>query len=270
MTIDAKISITTACGAKCDTCPSWKRKPETMSVEDFEIIYRKLSKSPLIGRILINGTGDITAINDWKHYFEVMNRHKTKYTIMTTNAANLTEIPDALDELIISFNGGTPEGYKATTGLDFHEVAGQIRELYPQFGKLKNLEMHCLIWSGNAGTEQAFVEYWRDFPGALRISWKCENQNEEYFGTPRGVDFQRIPCDYLGKIVVEHDGRVSACNHDWEGKSNFGALLTQEVAEVWRSVERERMTTEHIQGTFSGICEKCNYNVRADGKLVYV
>lgn len=270
MNIDAKISITTACGAKCATCPSWKQKPHTMSVEDFETVYTKLSQSPLIGRILINGTGDITAIPGWEKYFEIIEKHKTKFTTMTTNAANLTSVPDCLDELIISFNGGTAESYNKTTGLDYNKVSSLIKHLYPEFGKLGNLEMHCLIWKETEGDEEAFINHWRDFPGAIRFSYKTENQNQEYFGVDRFRDQNRIPCDYLGKICVEHDGHIAACNHDWDHISNFGNLLTDSVAEVWRSPERERITTEHYQQRFIGICEHCNYNVRADGKIAYV
>lgn len=269
MKVDAKISITTACGAKCATCPSWKQPQHTMSVDEFEEIYIKLSNSPIVGRILINGTGDITAIGGWEQYLKAVLPYKKKFTTMTTNAAGLDHVPEVLDELIISFNGGKPDTYNKTTGLDFETVAENIRALYPDYHKLDNLEMHCLIWKGNEGDEQEFLNYWRDFPGALRLSFKTENQGREYFGVDRARDNHRIPCDYLGKICVEHDGRVAACNHDWGNKSNFGNLFNMSVAEVWRHPDRMRMTQEHFQGEFSGICEKCNYNVPADGKIVY-
>ena len=270
MGIDAKISITTACGARCATCPSWQREPKVMGLDDFETVFKKLCDAPIVSRILINGTGDITAIDGWHDYFDIMAKHKNKPLIMTTNGAYLDMVPDCLDELIISFNGGTPETYKESTGLDFNEVAAKIRALYPQFWKLKNLEMHCLIWKENENTEEEFVEYWRDFPGALRVSWKCDNQGGDYFGTMRGMDGIRIPCSYLSSLNIEHDGRVSACCHDWEGKTDFGNLLNDSVGEVWRSPEREKMVAQHYQGKYSGICEHCNFNVRAEGKFAYI
>lgn len=264
--MDAKLSLTTACGAKCATCPAWKRPASMMSVDDFCHIWMKLNDSPFVDRILINGTGDITVHPEHEEFFEAMEVYKRKPVIMTTNGAYLKKVPKVLDELIISFNGGTPEGYKRTTGLDFHKVSENIRSLYPFHGVW--VEMHCLIWQDNEGEEEAFAEHWKDFPGRKRISYKAENQGGEYFGVME--DNERIPCDYLSTLCVEWDGRVSACNHDWEGVSDFGNLLSDSVRDVLFNDKRIAMIEAHKRGEFTGICESCNYNVRVDGKIRYV
>jgi len=268
--IDAKLSLTTACGAKCATCPAWKRPANTMDTETFVTVWQKLNDSPLINRILINGTGDITAVKDWHDFMEGAAVYKRKFVTMTTNAAHLDYIPGVLDELIISFNGGTPETYKKTTGLSFEKVSANIRKLYPDIAKLKNAEIHCLIWDGNEDDAEKFAEHWADFPGRRRISYKVENQNREYFGKADFKDDNRIPCDYLTKLCVEWDGRVSACNHDWNNLSSFGNLKTDDVLYVMNHPERRRMMEEHSRGEFKGICESCNYNVTDSGKVVYV
>lgn len=268
--IDAKLSLTTACGAKCATCPSWTKPQKTMDAETFVTVWQKLNDSPLISRILINGTGDITAVENWHDYMEGAAMYKRKTVIMTTNGANLDYIPGVLDELIISFNGGTRETYGKTTGLSFDDVTHNISKLCRDIARLKKAEIHCLIWKGNDGDAEKFAEHWADFPGRRRISYKVENQSREYFGTDGFRDVDRVPCDYLTKLCIEWDGRVSACNHDWGGLSSFGNLKTDDVMTVMRHPERMRMIDEHERGEYGGICESCNYNVTDVGKVVYV
>lgn len=268
--VETKIDITTACGAKCVTCPSWKQKPETMSLERFGELWTKLMDSPMIDRIMINGTGDITAVDGWEKYFAIMAADHRKYTIMTTNGTYLSSIPDGLDELVISFNGATKESYEMTTGLPFEDTVKQIRDRYPEMGKLKRLELHCLIWKETDGDQDKFMELWHDFPGYRRVSFKVENQNEEYFGVERAKQEQRIPCDYLQKLIIRPDGRVAACNHDWHNESNFGNVFADSLPELIRSPKRAEMITKHAFADYGGICERCNYNVSAQGLVHYV
>jgi radical SAM protein with 4Fe4S-binding SPASM domain len=265
--IQAKFSITTECGAKCATCPSWKQPQRTMDIDTFLDIWKKLNDEPAISSIMINGTGDITAVEGWEKYLEAALPFKKKHILMTTNGAYLENIPAVVDTLVISFNGGTPETYRKTTGLDFDAVAQNIRKLYPQMERL-GVEIHCLIWKGNEGDAAAFIDFWEDFPGKRRISYKAENQGGEYFGIM--PDDHRVPCDYLNKLCIEYDGHVAACNHDWKMQSNFGDLKTQSITDVMNHPDRRRMVDEHLKHQFTGICEKCNYNVASAGKVAYV
>jgi len=265
--IHAKFTITTECGAKCATCPSWKQPQKTMDIETFMDIWKKLNDDPRIGSIMINGTGDITAVPGWHEYMTEAASYKRKHVLMTTNGAYLDCVPAVLDTIVISFNGGTKETYEKTTGLDFDKVRKNIWDLYKDLDKIGS-EIHCLIWKGNEKDAAAFCDLWADFPGKKRISYKAENQGGNDFGVM--PDDKRIPCEYLEKLCIEHDGRVAACNHDWQAVSNFGNLKTDTIDSVMTHPERLRMMEEHAAGKYTGICEKCNYNVQATGKVVYV
>ena len=267
--MDAKLTLTNACGAHCKTCPVWQLPREEMSWETFTVVWDKLMASPLIDRILLNNIGDMFFHPLHEKMFAYMAEHHHKAVIMTTNAAGMDVVPRWVDLLVISFNGGTKESYEYTTGMDFDQVVDNIRKNYATIA-LRPAEMHCLIWEGNAGTEDAFEELWADFPGKLRISYKYDNQHEEDHTLPEYRKTDRIPCDYLGMLNIMQSGRVTACAHDFGQQTDFGNLVYDTVAGSFKNANRHRMMQEHNRGVFRGICKHCNYNTGIEGKIVYL
>ena len=259
--MDAKVSLTTACNAKCDTCPVWKHPARHMSVADWRLIWAKLNDSPEINKILLNGTGDV-----WNHpqadeILDVLKGRRSKYVVMTTNAELMRYVPEGLSELIISFNGGTKDGYERTTGLPFDRVVANIRRLYPEFSKAGGVEMHCLIWEGNQGEENDLLDLWHDFPGRIRVSYKYDNQQEEDHTIDERRDNRRTVCDYLNKhICVYPGGEVWQCNHDFIGENVWGNLVNESVIDVMTNHQRIEKLREHMHSQWTGLCEKCNYN----------
>lgn len=265
--MDAKLSITNYCGAKCATCPNWKQPVRTMPYEDFEKIWEKLNAAPMVGRILINNVGDVNELPDSLRYLIRIEDHK-KPVIMTTNANSLVYVP-RIEELVISFNGGTKESYERTTGLSFAKVIENIRNAYKQLERIPKVEMHCIIWKGNEGTEERLLELWKDFPGRIRFGYKVENQGQEYFGKEEYKDDTRIFCDYLTMLSIAPTGKVISCAHDFSETTDWGDLNAQTVDEVLSNPERVKMIKKHSQGIFDGLCESCNYNVSVKGKFIY-
>ena len=109
--MDAKISVTTACNARCQTCPVWKYPGQHMDVEEFKLMWTKLMLSPDVTRILLNNTGDMFIHPRRKEIFDYIAKHHYKPVIMTTNAAAMDCVPP-VDVLVISFNGGTKDEVK--------------------------------------------------------------------------------------------------------------------------------------------------------------
>lgn len=272
MMMEAKVSLTTACNAKCATCPVWRTEPEHMTVQDWRVIWRKLNESDHVPRILLNNTGDVTNHPDRDAILKVLKHGKRKWVAMTTNATLLEYVPDGVDELVISFNGGTRAGYERTTGLPFEETVARIRSLYPEFAKLRKLEMHCLMWDGNQGEEDALLELWHDFPGRIRLSYKYDNQGRQDHTLEGYRTDDRIPCDYLYRMICVYPrGAVRMCAHDFEGSEDLGNLVDQSVAEVIDNRRRLEKLHEHVHRRFTGICERCNYNRPvSDGLVKYV
>ena len=270
--MDAKLAVTTKCNAKCRTCPVWSLQEEigqTMSLPDFMTVIDKLGASPLYGRILLNSTGDLYCLPDHRDYLAYVEHCRKKAVTMTTNAVNLDYVPD-IEELIISFNGGTREGFEYTTGASFDRVVANIRAKYHEFSKLQYLEMHCLIWEGNAGQEKALLDLWADFPGKIRVSYKYDNQMKTDRTLPEYQRDIRIPCDYLDVLTVMPNGQIVSCAHDFRSETNWGNLLTDSLSTIMMHAERAQKRQEHEMGQFSGLCEKCNYNTPVWGKVEYL
>jgi radical SAM protein with 4Fe4S-binding SPASM domain len=267
---DAKVSVTTKCNAKCKTCPVWKLPSDTMSFGRFQQLIKILNDSNKVDRILLNNTGDLYNIPDHVKYLTYVERHMRKPVIMTTNAGLMDYVP-TISSLIISFNGGNKEAYEYTTGVDFDETVKRIREAYPMMRKVPSVEMHCLIWDGNAESEKDLLDLWDDFPGRIRVSYKYDNQHEEDHTLEEYKTDQRIPCDYLSKnISIMPTGQVVACAHDFKRVTNFGNVFEDDIEAILWSKERREMLAKHNKGIFDGLCENCNYNTLTHGKIKYL
>jgi radical SAM protein with 4Fe4S-binding SPASM domain len=269
--MDAKITVTTRCNARCKTCPVWCSKKEDMMPTDFARIMDALVRDNRVTRILINNTGDIYNHPDRKELFEIMEGFtRYKAVIMTTNGGRMDYIP-RIHSLVISFNGGTKEAYEYTVGLPFEKTVENIKSFYnDMILKVNWRELHCLIWDGNEGSEEFLLDTWSDFPGRVRVSYKYDNQMKEDHTVEGYVKTRRIPCDYLNMLSIMPDGQIISCAHDFEKETDFGNILVDTMDEVWQNKARLEKRREHMVERYTGICERCNYNTPMDGKIKYL
>jgi radical SAM protein with 4Fe4S-binding SPASM domain len=268
--MDAKITITTECGAKCRTCPVHTMPKEFMDFDYFTRMWDKLMhEDRYINRVLLNNTGDMYYHPDCDRMFDYIEEHHYRPVIMTTNASRMKRIPK-IDEIVISFNGGTKEAYEYTTGLDFDAVVKNIKDAYEELEKVPTLQLHCLIWEGNKGTERDLAELWKDFPGSVRISYKYDNQMKEDYTLAQYKRYDREPCKYLGMLSIMPDGQIISCAHDFEQTRNFGNYVENDTFDIIMHPQRQEILAAHYEGKYPGICEKCNFNTPDRGKVFYV
>lgn len=272
--MDAKITVTTRCNAKCKTCPVWTKPKEDMSVERFMLLLDKINRSRTISRVLLNNTGDAYNHPESNLILKAFETLCQKTKIMTTNAGEMDYVPK-VDMLIISFNGGTEEAYEYTTGLSYKKTVQRVKDRYKQIReRAKIAEIHCLIWEGNQGTEEQLLELWRDFPGRVRVSYKYDNQMQTDRTVNEYKDYrqQRIPCDYLAMMSIMPSGRLVSCAHDFDQVTDFGNVFeTENIDSLWNNPERKTLIEKHLKGEYPGICEKCNYNTPiAPGMIRYL
>lgn len=267
--MDAKISLTTYCNAKCKTCPVWEYPGEHMDLDMFKLMWLKLNMSDKVHRILLNNTGDAYVHPKRLEIFDYIASHKVKPVIMTTNAAAMSFVPKNIDLIIISFNGGTKEAYEYTTGLNFENTVKRVKTFYPYL-KEQACEIHCLMWEGNEGTEEGLKELWKDFPGRVRLSYKYDNQMKEDKTIDAYKKTDRIYCDYLNMLSIMPDGQVVSCAHDFTKKTNYGNIFTEDIDDLLQNADRKKKQMEHYERRFTGLCEKCNYNTGDAGRIVYI
>ena len=145
-----------------------------------------------------------------------------------------------------------------------------VRRHYEELRKVPILEMHCLIWDGNKGTEAALLEEWQDFPGRIRVSYKYDNQmDEDHTLAPYRVK-ERVSCDYLGMLSIMPNGEVVPCCYDRECKDSFGNVFELGVIGTIENAKRLIMMREHQHGRFEGLCERCNYNTPIRDRIKYL
>lgn len=268
--MQAKIAITTKCGARCKTCPAWKMPETTLPVDDFVTVWDKLNSSHMVSSIFVNSTGDFFSLEDYIWYADYIENYSKKRVAITTNGLNLEYIP-RVREFIISFNGCDKESYEYTTGNNFEKVVGNIRDAYDSLKKrVKTTELHCLVWEGNPDPEEKLLELFGDFPGKIRLSYKYDNQFGPDYTIESYRSCERVPCDYLDKLVIYPTGDVIMCSHDHEGNVQWGNLIHDSISDCFHNIERVEKRFLHKGGFYTGLCEKCNYNTRGKGRIVYL
>jgi len=266
--VDAKISISTYCNAKCKTCPVWEYPGQHMKLEDFKLMWTKLMFSKHVSRVLLNNTGDMYLHPQRKEIFDYIEKHHSKPVIMTTNAGLMDYVPK-IDVIIISFNGGNKEDYEKTTGLNFDKTVARIKSHYPELSE-REVEMHCLVYDGNAEHIREIKEVFSDFPGRIRLSFKYDNQMKVDHTLENYKTHDRMPCDYLHMLSVLPSGKVISCAHDFEGVTDFGNIFTEEIYDLVLNRNRMVKQMQHLNREYTGLCKKCNYNTSISGKIEYI
>lgn len=272
--MEVKLSLTTRCGARCSTCPSWRRPQEDMPVGLFKMIWDRLGDWSASERILvmINNTGDVYHHPAATEILEYISKNRRGLQIiMTTNGSGMDYIP-TIDGLMLSWNGGDPGMYREMTGLDWEKVRARVRMRYGELvERIPRLEIHSLVCQRNFHAVGGLEKGWEDWPGRIRLSYKYDNQGGEDLTLPDFRGDPRIPCDYLRKITIEADGSVGMCAHDWDRSEEWGPFLGYESpGEVFDHPARMRKALEHADGKYYGVCERCNYNVTDQGKVFYI
>jgi hypothetical protein len=252
-----------------------------MPFDRFRWVWDKVTESREVTRILVNGLGDVNTLPDAVDYLKYMESHsRTQQVILTTNAKVIPYVP-AIDVYVCSFPGGTKEAYEYTTGLPFDKVRANIRAHYDDFRcKVRQAEIHMVVWSGNRGTEEAFGKLWEDFPGRVRLNYRATNIPARWASEEEKRDAHKEPqnyCDNLEAISIQPNGDVELCfcgySTDFTGlKASpvFGNIFTDSMYQLVNSPERTRFKAEHSKGIFRHPCDKCNYNVTLKDKIRFL
>lgn len=270
--ITAKIAVTTHCNGRCKTCPVGflaAQYGETMPFDHFTRLWDLLMASPRIGTVLLNATGELYTLPDHVRYLQHVEAYKAKRVFLQTNAERLDYVPH-VDGIVISYNGGNKESYEATAGMSHDRMTAAVRAHYPELSKIPDLQLHVLICDFNAGSEADILTTWADFPGRIRVSYKYDNQFTADHTLPQYRSDSRVFCDYLDGLSIWPDGTVISCAHDMRRQTNWGNLFTDGIEGVLRHPDRLAKRTEHLNGEWKGLCERCNYNTPIGNRLRYL
>ena len=248
-----EFNLSGLCNRKCVFCP--RAKPEVypninehIPVELYEKIMKELAEVDYDGMILYSAFGEPLLYKNLEVVLELSKRHCPKVHIETVTDGDfvtpekLRSLFEAgLDTLLISMYDGP-------------EQEEQFQEMVDQVG---------------LGDSQVI----------LRKRWLPP---EEHYGITLNnragmVDLPEIgivplkeplkrPCFYpFYQVLVDYDGAVLLCPHDWSKKLIVGNLNHQTIHEVWdgRILRRVRRSLAASDRNFAP-CDKCD----VDGTLM--
>lgn len=271
--VEFKITFTTACSMKCDTCLQREiKKHYHIDKELYKSIIQQIVdldiKKKTVSFYSIGESylyPEFASLCEWA--IEILHKHEIKTTIVT-NGTHIDRIPKGIDNFFISFNAGRKESYEKITGYSFEKVRDNIFRLYNEgeFKNAKKAQIHMLCFDENKGEENDFLETFRSLKGiGYRFSYKYDNQHEETEHSGREEQYnggrKRIPCSYVTRsIVIYSNGDVVRCCHDFFDEYSYGNLNENTLEDIIKSETRIKVFKDHMDGKYREICAKCDFN----------
>ncbi len=194
------------------------------------------------------------------------------YTVVSTNATLLDKrrgrelIESGLDNLIIAFDGTTPEVYeKYRKGAKFEKVRNNILRFLELKKRMKSdlfVVLQMVRLPENNHQVRDFQKIWR-IEGVDEVRIK-----EDEIVIPEVALEERIhherrrhPCYQLwqGPPTVNYDGDFFPCCHTWQSEP-IGNVSEQSIFDLWNSDKMQKMRQAHLDGDLSDYpeCQDCH------------
>ncbi len=265
------VENTAKCNFKCPMCP---REFGYYPPEDFD--FR------LFKQVIDEIKGQTELVFPWGGGEPLMNPEIGKmvryckdagiYTVVSTNASLLNEersrelIRSGLDNLILAFDGTTPEVYeKYRKGGDFHQVRDNILRFLEIKRELRS-EIFTVLQMVRLPENQHQV-------GDFHRMWSIDGVDdirikEDEIVIPEVALKERVeherrrhPCYQLwqGPPTINYKGDFYPCCHTWRSEP-FGNVYEQSVYDLWNSEAMQKMRQAHLDGDLSDYpdCQDCH------------
>ncbi len=265
------VENTAKCNFKCPMCP---REFGYYPPEDFD--FR------LFKQVIDEIKGQTELVFPWGGGEPLMNPELGKmvryckdagiYTVVSTNASLLNEersrelIRSGLDNLILAFDGTTPEVYeKYRKGGDFHQVRDNILRFLEIKRELRS-EIFTVLQMVRLPENQHQV-------GDFHRMWSIDGVDEVRIKEDEIVipevalkervehERRRHPCYQLwqGPPTINYKGDFYPCCHTWRSEP-FGNVYEQSVYDLWNSEAMQKMRQAHLDGDLSDYpdCQDCH------------
>jgi len=273
--VEAKITFTTRCTARCTTCLNHTiRQPLDLGWDAFQAFIAQILNVEQLKNINFYSIGESYL---HPHFIEMVEwalplcRERHIATTIVTNGSAVTKVPKGIDNFFISFNAGRKDTYERITGLSFDNVVARIKQLGDEgeFRKAKNAQIHMLAFEANQQEVIDFINTFSEIEGiTLRVSYKFDNQQGKTIDRGLVKRTSRAACDYLTNMIVLYpNGDIVLCSHDFQGSVVFGNIGKESLEDVLREPKRMALIGKHNRGIFPGLCRDCNYNLDNVGGL---
>lgn len=272
--VEIALELTNYCNLRCVMCPSPSLKRSRGYME--EAVFKKAVKD--ISRekgflFLPQGFGESLL---HKKYFDLIDfafKLEIRPIIvlsngMLLNETNVAGLLNLVDIIVVTIDGVTAKTYESIrVGGRLETVTHNIERFLEMRGHNENPHLVLRIIRMQETEEEigSFNDLWSNKIGKGDIIQIADYNDWTGKVTYRGVKKVRIkrerhPCRMLWKnLSVFHNGQVSPCCYDAEGKLIVGNTLNQGLKEIWNGSHLRNIRNLHIAHQFEKIpiCSKC-------------
>lgn len=277
------IEITNICNLKCDFCPETNRNKQSMEIENFEKIIKKIYKYTNL--VCLHVKGEPLLHNQLADILKILEKYKLKANITTNgtlikqkleiikNAKSVRQINFSLHSM--NQNENVQEKY--------------LNEIFDSVEELKNIIVSYRLWNLknikeneiNINIIQSIGEYY----GINNLKQKLMendfiklrnnlfiNQDIE-FSWPninKPIIIERGRCLALKEqIAILVDGTVVPCCLDNNGDIPLGNILEEELEEILQKPKSANIKKNFENGIITcDFCKTCGFLKRLENKRV--
>jgi len=238
------IEPTDACNLKCVYCPRRFMK-EPVGFMDFDMFKNIIDEIRLFNEreiVLFHRGESLLHPEIMEMLWYVKGQGKV---LIATNGTLLTkDISRALVNSadFISFSIDLPENFKTVRGGDYALVESNIK--YLTSINEKSVVQVSMVQTDEVSDydAQRFIDIWKDKVDRVRVY--IEHSKDSHYGSVAGPDRPRQTCTKpFRQMVIEWDGKVRRCNHDWEG-TLLGDVNNQSIIDVWNGKAYQSLRNE--------------------------
>lgn len=274
------VENTNLCNSACVICPHsiMKRKQGVMGEELFKKIIDECANLS-VANVNIHNFGEPLLDKNFVNKVKYAKSKGVPWVGTSTNGKLLSKsfseeiITSGLDGINFSLDAYSKTAYeKIRIGLPFEKVIKNVKEFVRLRNKLSRGKPLVVVdfveTKFNQGESQKFIEEWKGLADKVNIttlhtwggSFKGQAGEEKFHFQNSKV--KRAPCRFLWTdMIINWDGRVSACCQDYEAKMVVGNAATQSLKDIWQGRVLNELRKKHLSGQMNNIklCSKCDY-----------
>jgi len=274
------IENTSFCNSSCSMCPHsvMRRKQGTMKTDLFRKIIDQCNKFG-VKQVGLHNFGEPLMDKDFIEKVRYATQKKNFCVGTSTNAALMGSeiakeiILSGLDTINFSIDAFTKSSYeKIRVGLPFEEVIKNVENFIDIRKQLSRKKPEIIVdfieTELNKGEKELFINKWKGQVDKVNITtlhaWGGSYEGKAGKGKfhSKLLKIKREPCRFLWTdMVINWDGRVSACCQDYEAKMVIGDINKNTLQEIWQGKIINDLRKKHLAGKFCEIplCSRCNY-----------
>lgn len=283
------IEPTNQCNIDCIMCPSPTKYNGADNLMDFGLYTGIIDQTKNIAKaILLYFRGEPLLHPEIINMVKYAKKNTNARVILSTNATLLSKklgekiIKSKLDDIVFSIDGYTKHTYeKIKIGSNYDHTIKNIHNFIALKNKMEgktNITVKLIQLELNDTETESFERKWKKLGCNVEISWfntwanQIPNYNNFSNKFNPNLSDSRTPCaDLWFKCVINYDGKVVLCCHDFKEKIILGNLKDQELSKIWNSEKIRFLRNMHIKNMFNKIdlCQKCMEWSKEDDEYIF-